>query len=420
MPNQGSLKIRTFWSGSLTGKQDYTSPIRTTSLDGRQITVSENHPGWRSRSRGRFSGDFGGNFSSVRTECDSIIPVHLISGHDERFWPATSTTVYRGPLLPAHPSDLPFPPNNSSSVDNLYEKGAKAIARCAPTNPTIDLSTFLGELAGDGIPHVAGSFLKGLRGMLPGERRKALSGEYLNYQFGWRPFVSDLKGIAHRIVDGDAAYRQYLRDSGKLVRRRYSFPPEHSEKTEVFMPSTYGPWYLPSSSGLDDQTYSYGKVMRSETIDRKIWFSGAFTYYIPPPDNWGTDSVARQVIWAKKSLGLRLTPDSVWNLMPWSWAIDWFSDVGDVLKNLDAWIIDNQVLAYGYIMETVVTKWTYTYVGPTGLQGAPLPTPVTLTTTSKLRLKATPYGFGIDLEALSGFQKSIIAALGFNRGRKRH
>jgi len=46
------------------------------------------------------------------------------------------------------------------------------------------------------------------------------------------------------------------------------------------------------------------------------------------------------------------------------------------------------------------------------------PPPVVLTSERKLRRKATPFGFGVDLSALSGTQKAIIAALGVSHGRR--
>jgi hypothetical protein len=301
----------------------------------------------------------------------------------------------------------------------LEKKGTTLIAGCAPSNPTVDLTTAIGEGVSEGIPHALGDAVEGFAKMTPRRRLKAGSEEYLNAQFGWRPLLNDLKSFGQRIINGDAAYKQFERDSGKLVRRRNSFPPETEKKTTVFA-NAVSPYYSPSSSTLDDGLASEGQVIREEVTTRKVWFSGAFTYYVPPRSNDQTDDMARGFIWARKSLGLGFSPDAVWNLLPWSWAVDWFSSTGDVLKNLDSWILYNQVLAYGYVMEEVSTTFTYTFIGPTGFKSQAIPSVVVLTRESKTRIKATPYGFGLTWDGLSTFQKSIIAALGLNRGSGKH
>jgi hypothetical protein len=128
--------------------------------------------------------------------------------------------------------------------------------------------------------------------------------------------------------------------------------------------------------------------------------------------------LARDVILARKLLGISLTPDVLWNLAPWSWATDWFGNTGDVISNWTAWAIDNQVLLYGYMMEHIVHTYTYTFVGKTGFyQSDARPVSVTLRSESKIRIQASPYGFGLSFDDLSLRQKAIVAALGLTRGK---
>jgi len=127
--------------------------------------------------------------------------------------------------------------------------------------------------------------------------------------------------------------------------------------------------------------------------------------------------MARAVIQARKVLGISLTPDTLWNLAPWSWFLDWFSDTGDLLSNWTDWAIDNQVMLYGYIMEHSLNEYTYKFVGSTGLTGNARPYDITMVTETKLRRQASPYGFGIQWTDLSARQKAILAALGISRSR---
>jgi hypothetical protein len=148
---------------------------------------------------------------------------------------------------------------------------------------------------------------------------------------------------------------------------------------------------------------------------RNRWFSGAFTYYLPS-DYSTRGAMARQLAMAKKTIGLSLTPDVVWNLAPWSWAADWFFNVGDVLSNVTDWATDGLVMKYGYMMEHTRSVNTYYYSGFTGLKsGHAVPTPLSLVVETKQRRKANPFGFGLTWGGLSPRQLSILAALGITK-----
>jgi hypothetical protein len=378
---------------------------------GTQVTESENHPGWNFMQHKKFQGDIGGPFSMFRKY--AILPDELQSFSGEKDLDGFGTmrrAEYSGPFLAVRPTGFAFPPYINSSDDDLEEYGTTAIARCAPTNPTSDLSTFLGELLSEGLPKLTGSLLSKWGSMSNRARRKSIGEEYLNYEFGWKPMVNDVRSLANAILRADSVIKQYERDSGRLVRRRYEFPTIYTEKTTVFDGQT--PWLNPDNQVLHTDSVVTGKVYRRETQAIRRWFSGAFTYYLPSAYT-DSDSIARKVILAKRTLGLSLTPGNIWNLMPWSWAIDWFSNAGDVLHNLDAWIIDNQVLRYGYMMEHTVHTYTYYYVGKNTLRSASnIPSSVSSVSETKIRRVATPYGFGVQYEGLNTLQKSILAALG--------
>jgi hypothetical protein len=138
-------------------------------------------------------------------------------------------------------------------------------------------------------------------------------------------------------------------------------------------------------------------------------------YYIPPSGNL-LDEMRRVAIESRRLFGVSLTPDVIWNLTPWSWALDWFGSMGDFLSNLSSWIVANQVLAYGYMMEHTISTYTYTFVGPTGLYPPTLrPNDLTLISECKKRIKATPYGFGLSWDGFTPIQWAVTAALGLTR-----
>jgi len=120
---------------------------------------------------------------------------------------------------------------------------------------------------------------------------------------------------------------------------------------------------------------------------------------------------------AGKLLGITLTPDTLWNLAPWSWAVDWFSNAGDVVSNISDWAVYGLVLRYGYIMEHTIVRDTYTRT-PTGLNvSGGATSSITLVTETKIRRRADPFGFGLSGVALNATQQAILTALGISRRR---
>jgi len=424
---QGSTFIdQTIWDNGrvdppVTSRSDNRSYYRA--LDGIQFTESISHPSWRKRRPGVFQGNEGGPFFTYKKygmttagETPLAVPVTL-AGRGRVGSDRYRYGTYIGPMLPLEPSQMGYPPplvySDSSSLDKF---GTKAIALVSPSNPTADLSVFLKELLTEGLPKMIGSTLTGLEGTLKNIGRKP-GKEYLNVEFGWKPMISDLRKLASAIIHANSVIEQYYRGSGSMVRRRYAPPPV--TKTETFVWKTnVSPWIGPSvGTIIDSATVNKGTVYCQETTVTKQWFSGAFTYYVPP-DETIRGELARMVIMARKLLGLSLTPDELWNMAPWSWAVDWFFNVGQVLHNWSNWAIDNQVLLYGYVMEQKFVRRHYTFSGPTGFKpAAARPSDVVLTLEVKQRRKATPYGFGVVEQNLSARQKAIAAAIATTRGK---
>jgi hypothetical protein len=295
-----------------------------------------------------------------------------------------------------------------SSEATLNAKGTTAISKVIPTNPTADAGTFIGELKA-GLPKMVGRELFKTKFK---DYRK-VGDEYLNVEFGWKPLISDLQDFGKAAVDSDRIIKQLHRDSGRLVRRQYSFPDETSTEFNVW-PSGQYPW-IPSGTALSTYLYRPGRLERTVTRTTKTWFSGAFTYHL----NLGTriqDKLDRQAAEARKLFGAELTPATVWNLAPWSWIVDWEGNIGDALHNVSRFAQDGLVMPYGYIMQEKRAVVDFVYHGGIETDRYERPLRLQAVYTSKIRRKATPFGFGFDLTALTGRQSAILGALGLSRG----
>lgn len=306
---------------------------------------------------------------------------------------------FDGQLTVQRPSSWTYLAAPSDVSDSeLDSNGTTAIARTAPTNPAFDMSTALGELAQDGFPMVTGGSLFKERV----QAARSAGGEYLNVEFGWLPLVRDLQSFAKTVKDSHKILDQYRKGSDTKIRTAYDFSPSETTRTYI------GGGFL-SHPVLE----SSGQGTLSETHRSKAWFRGAFRYHIPVAD----DVLGKFQQWSSMSdhlLGWKVTPETVWNIAPWSWAADWFGNTGDVLANVSNLGKDGLVLQYGYSMahRQRHIQLTATFNERYGQ---------TITPTRdymyewKRRRPATPYGFGVNLQTLSAKQIAIIAALGLSR-----
>jgi hypothetical protein len=289
----------------------------------------------------------------------------------------------------------------SDSDEELAILGSSLIGKLAPTAPHNNVFTTLGEPRNDGLPSIPFlSFLK--KGNIP----KNAGGEYLNYQFGIAPTISDVKNILKTVRTADKLWKQYLRDSGRLVRRRFDMDPQITTTTESR--SASAPWF--TQGGMWSRIGPVQVVTKTE-VTRS--FSAAYMYYVDESSLSGMDGWLER---AQYLYGWKPSPSGVYNLTAWSWLLDWFTNTGDVIDNISLYLEDPFLTRWAYIMEkSVVTKsYAQTLTTNTGQS-------ITLTAETELvrkkRRRVSPLHLGFKSEALNGHQLAILAALGLTKGR---
>ena len=354
--------------------------------------------------------DIGGEFfSSICTYSDNCPYISTWSGA------VGDSNYYRGTLFPKHwTSDTPLEDLNpllQSDQASIDAAGAQAISRSIPTNPVAGLSVTFGEFR-EGFPRLIGSSL-----FKKGDFLKKAGGEWLNLQFGLMPLISDFKRWLHAYRKADLLWDQFLRDSGRRVRRRYYFPKTiETIESSVASASPAGASYILSFPGFWQGGNHTFPLYTEITLERNRWFSGAFTYHAEftkaQMNEWKAG--LRRV---EHLYGAKIDLKAIWDLAPWSWAVDWFSNTGDIINNMTRFSEDGLVMPYGYMMELSVRKATYRMrnVTPTGYNIPDLTQE--LTHTVKYRRQATPFGFGLSEESFTPRQISILAALGLTRSR---
>jgi hypothetical protein len=367
---------------------------------GRQKTASSGH---RKGRDGRYHE--GGEFFTFRDTAE--IPTRSVK--------IKGTGLSKALLIgPIHTAGLPsdygmakVPSQDSSYLDPV---GAEAISIIDPMNPNAQTGIALGEIVNDRYIPVPAISLWRQRTQVA----KAAGSEYLNAVFGWMPLVRDMKNTAQSVMDGNTIIDNYRAASGTKVHREFSFDDDVDTTEEDI--SVGHAVYSASNSEPDFHVSGTIAATRIKTTTTKRWFSGSFTYHANTTGNSVLDmmNIGSE---AEKLYGLALTPDLVWELTPWSWAIDWFSNAGNVISNINSFALAGLVMHYGYIMEESITKVTI-IPGTTGLTGVTGTTPpVSRTYCTKRRREANPFGFGVSWDGLSPTQLAITAALGITRLR---
>jgi len=360
--------------------------------------------------------DIGGYFLTLKVQSTSDGRIWNLTGGN----PSSSHWAYEGQLS-AWDKDPNF--NSSSflqpsSISVLNSLGTIAISRMLPTNPLAGMGQFVGELRD--VPRIPSikAWQKTLRELFQGRPEKAIRGasdEYLNQVFGWAPFIGDLKKFHKVVKEARPQMEKFARGSGKLLRRTYKFPVDVTTVVQTVSQNYY------PDPPLNTYIFTQGGVLTKTTrTETKRWCSAAFTYHLPevvPSDNNFVQAInkfKRGEQMANRLFGARITPDLIYKLTPWSWALDWVSTAGSVVRNWSAFANDGLVMHHAYIMEEKTQDITYALTGVGSSAGV-----INLTQTfryeTKVRVKATPYGFGINPASFTGKQWSIIAALGISR-----
>lgn len=395
--------------------------------------------------------DNGHPFSSTKT---SVNTSH--AGTSNRWWPNNfshnaSSMRYGGPvyhssvrLSASGAAKMPFrfggtgtnayrtfAPNVAieSNPDTLASDGTRAIALCAPSVPRVSTAAIVGELL-TGFPLLPGWALKG-NVLSDAPLIGGFGDEYLNTVFGLIPTVSDAQKLSRELLKISRSLHQFRRDAGKRVRRSFYFP------ETIFAGSFKTPdidQVAIAAAGAGSFGFNVTRVggssssgiISSPPIDatelfisekRKTWFKGSFTYFMPEIPGY-SGRLEKYLVEHDRILGLQLDTRTAWQLMPWSWLIDWFTDIRENIAAIEVAHDDNLVMNYGYAMEeSVRTAVAKTMIPPGVMNDRAEQLNTSLRTTTKRRVRANPYGFvgGSDGTAWTPYRLAVLAALGITR-----
>lgn len=244
---------------------------------------------------------------------------------------------------------------------------------------------------------------------------RGASNYWLALQFGWIALLRDVRNLVNTQRNAQKRLKQLLRDNGKPVRRRINLA-ESRDDISVSDGSEYNAVYPSFVSYFYAGPQQYRETFYTQ---ERWWAAARFRYWLP--------GGPRDIAWTRKMMakifGLYPTPEVIYNAIPWTWLIDWFGNLGDVISNIDAGVADRLAADYFYVMRSfemhrVKDSTFHFYSGPSSSS------PVisgTVTMHSKswqhARAPGDPFGFNTNQNSLTGMQLSILGALGMSKVR---
>lgn len=142
--------------------------------------------------------------------------------------------------------------------------------------------------------------------------------QHLNWNFGWKPFLGDIKSTLSGLSSFETRLRRFISDEDKQLLRHERDPVVESDGDTGWV-NTPHPGY---------------QIRKSWKCKVKYTSTFSFSYSIPPYD-W-EELRFRAFL---DTLGLQITPRNIWAVLPWSFVCDWFADVGSYLDRYSSdWI----------------------------------------------------------------------------------
>jgi hypothetical protein len=369
----------------------------------------------------------------------------------------TPSVRYDGGFNAPHPSSFGYPfdsftanPSFLNLDDELVQLygpnaaslGAEVWQRTKPKIETAGMFVALAEL-GD-IPRMLETTGRGFRDVWSGMRTayaggsstraevfrqlgreplmqpRNLADQFLNEQFAWIPFLNDVSNFGKTFVHQDSIADRLSSENGRVVRRHAPTVSESSSEVlqEIEFVDTTD--LFPVSFPRSMLNGPISRTLEEETT-LSVGGMGAFKYYLPEWDKadnryysaWG--SIKRQL----DTYGARISPYHLYQIIPWSWAVDWVSGLGNYVSYLSDVYTDSLCAEYFFVKAKKVTTRRLRYRIPFVNNEAIVEFARSIEVTERIP-GSSPFDFGLAWHDLSPRQLAIAGALGLTHSGNYH
>jgi hypothetical protein len=310
--------------------------------------------------------------------------------------------------------------SSSSYYPSMTGWGDKAFARTRPRIQSAGGFVFAAELRDAPrllrqTSHTFHNIWRGMGGNQVGRvmAPKALADSFLNFQFGWKPFLSDLRNFDYVIQNYHQLSASRKERNNKWIRKRVPLKTSVPVRTKIDSGLGYK---LDPFLSIPDYFKSQPTWELWEETTSHISGVGSFKYYLSefdaslPEFNSGWNQMMRVL----DITGFRVSPSNIYRATPWTWAVDWVTNMGDHVDQLTDTLVDSIACKYCYVMQTQIK--TRKFIATLPLISDTLVLTFTQTLESKMRDEASsPYGFSLSWADLTPTQIAIAGALGISR-----
>lgn len=316
---------------------------------------------------------------------------------------------------------------SSTERQNMFNGVFKDIT---PNRPDGSIFVALMELLRGDIPHfignlqrftsVSGRSIKDYK-----DAAKAVGGEYLNTVFGWAPLVRELQGIINVLITID---RMVYAESYRR-KRVWNGPSSSSERAVTQLITGGSPKSYPGheTKQLTSQGIApfllVAECTEFLTLGENYHLSSRLSALARPTSKTiGFAEKAEEIL---QRLGFVTSLAEVWELVPYSWLIDWVSNIGASIHNANVYspTTGKYTLDYAYVSTHSTRSVMHSVRSATMNNKSSDDTFVFeraasfFSSVTKSRDRATPFGFGTQLGSLSTSQFAILVALGLAKVR---
>lgn len=173
---------------------------------------------------------------------------------------------------------------------------------------------------------------------------KYVNSQHLNYNFGWKPFIKDVKNVFKGLSSFEDRLKGFVAKQNTEMTRRVRDSVAEVNSTGVYQSLSNGYW-------------------KSDVIRKyNVLPASSFQYSYSIPNYSDRELRVRAYL---DTLGLHVNPANVWAVLPWSFVVDWFVNVGQNLDRfsndwVQPWVNLHQACHSQKIEAT--SEWTTTFL----------------------------------------------------------
>lgn len=219
-----------------------------------------------------------------------------------------------------------------NALASLNQRAPGVVAKCLPTSRSFNLLYNIAELRE--LPKLLRDAVVRLRSMEKTLHDLQNPGSlYLEYKFAWESTVRSIRDMLKMPERISKRINYLLSRNGKLTTLRYRY--SYSEP-------------LSSIPAFNYEIYPFDVVLDSASLSgvHKVEIRAAVNSRIVLP-NIDVPQVKEKLL--LRLWGLDPKPSDVYNLIPWTWLLDWFANVGEYVSIIETMLNDKSLVNYGLV-----------------------------------------------------------------------